>query len=112
MFLVAPGVCAVLFDRGVPPFDTPRWLFPALWLWAVACLGVTLLDRTFDRRSLWRWSGLTWTALKPALLRFAILAPLVVGLVLIAYPDRFLEFPRERPRIWLFVMIGYPIASV
>lgn len=112
LFVIAPGVCAALFARSIPPFDSPRWLFPALWLWGIACLTLLLTDRSFDRRDLWRWSGLTWTALRPVLLRFLWIAPLLTAFVALAYPDRLFEFPRERLRIWVFVMIGYPIASV
>lgn len=109
---MAPGVCAVLFARGVPPFDTPRWLFPALWLWAAWALLMLLTDRAFDRRELWRWSGLSVRALRPVVLRFLWIAPALTLFVWLVYPERLFEFPRERMRIWIAVMIGYPIASV
>lgn len=46
------------------------------------------------------------------LLRFAILAPLIVLLTFWLRPDTFLSLPRERPELWVRIMILYPLLSV
>lgn len=50
--------------------------------------------------------------LKPALIRFAIIAPLVSLIVWLTLPGDFLSFPRERPQLWATVMVLYPLLSV
>ena len=50
--------------------------------------------------------------MKRILLRFAVIAPLVTILVWAAAPDDFLSFPRENPRIWILVILLYPLLSV
>ncbi len=45
-------------------------------------------------------------------LRFVVVAALLVGATLLFLPDLFLSFPRDRPWLWLAVMLGYPALSV
>lgn len=51
--------------------------------------------------------GVGWIAL-----RFLILAPLITALAWYLFPESFLSFPKERPRIWITVMLLYPLLSV
>jgi hypothetical protein len=51
--------------------------------------------------------GIRWI-----LIRFAILAPLITFCTWYFLPETFLSFPRERPRVWIIVMILYPVLSV
>jgi hypothetical protein len=53
-----------------------------------------------------------WRNLRPILLRFAVLAPAIAALTWLLLPEAFLAFPRERPDLWLVVMIAYPLLSV
>jgi len=46
------------------------------------------------------------------LVRFLICAPLLTGTVAIFWADRFLFLPRERPLLWLLILLLYPILSV
>jgi len=112
MFIVGPALCAWLVEMRIPPFVGPRWLFPALWIWFVVCLSLLLIDRRFEKRNLWRGSQVTLANLRPILIRFAILAAGIASCVAIFVPDLLLSFPRRAPTVWIFVMLGYPIASV
>ncbi|MBU0799867.1 MAG: CPBP family intramembrane metalloprotease, partial [Alphaproteobacteria bacterium] len=51
-------------------------------------------------------------ALRPILLRFIILAPLITLAAWLFVPDDFLSFPRRAPERWLMVMLLYPLLSV
>lgn len=89
----------------------PRLLFPAIWLLALGCLAALLADRTFSRRELWNPAGvaLVW---RPVLVRFALCAALLTLALAIFSPERLLSLPRERPALWLVIMLGYPVLSV
>jgi membrane protease YdiL (CAAX protease family) len=98
---------------------------PTLWIMGVRLIGiiptllvvgaygvlVLLTDRTFDRRMLWN----TWAALREApriVVVWLVGAALITLGVLAFAPDRFLEFPRRNPGLWVAVMCLYPIFSV
>jgi len=57
----------------------------------------------------WRAPGREWVHM---LVRFAIAIPLFILIVWLAQPDALFSLPRERPRIWLLVMVIYPLVSV
>lgn len=44
--------------------------------------------------------------------RFAICGAVLSALVALLRPELFLSFPRERPGLWLLVMVLYPVLSV
>lgn len=50
--------------------------------------------------------------LRAILLRFAILAPIIVALTAWLWPETFLSLPRQQPRFWLLIMVLYPVLSV
>lgn len=87
------------------------WLFPALWAWGLTCLVLLLRDPGFDRRQLWNTRALR-KELRPMLLRFAVLGALIIAAVALLAPDRLWSLPRHNPRLWLAIMLGYPLASV
>lgn len=89
----------------------PRWIMPLLLAWTAGCAIALLGSRSFDRRALWNARALRPEAARILLL--ALLSALVVGAgVLLAAPERFLSFPRQRPEIWALVMVFYPVFSV
>lgn len=102
LFGVMPGLFAV---------GNVKALFLLLMSAMGVCLGLLLLDRSFDRRQLWNAP-----ALGPALPRILALWGVGVvvlgGIVLLLEPGWFLAFPRERPWLWLAVMLLYPVLSV
>lgn len=88
-----------------------RALFPALWLWGLACLVTLLLDRGFERRRLWNPAGLR-REIGPMLARFALLGGAIVAAVVVFTPERAFGLPRENLGLWLMIMVGYPLFSV
>lgn len=86
---------------------------PIPFLICAACLGWFLLmvDKTFDRAVFFRFPR-DGTILKQMLLRFIISAAALISLVYLFYPDLAFSFPREKPKLWLVVMLLYPVFSV
>lgn len=112
LFVFGPALCAWFVEHRVSPFVGTRWLFPALWIWFTFCLTLLLIDRKFEKRSLWRRSQVTLQNLRPMFLRFTLLAAGIAVCVAAFAPDMLLSLPRRAPIVWIFVMIGYPIVSV
>ena len=103
LFLVLP--VAFVFDVvPLPPI-------PALWIGAGACLAVLLGGGDFDHRRLWHPRRLR-TDLLRAIVPFLFAAPLLVVATLVIAPDRLFGMIRERPGLWLSLVVLYPILSV
>lgn len=81
------------------------WL-GALIVWAVLRVGYKRLHAAE-----WNWPGFR-AGIKPVLMRFALLGPLIALATWLVMPDDFLSFPRERPEMWWRVMLFYPLLSV
>jgi membrane protease YdiL (CAAX protease family) len=103
LFIILPALFAFQFI----PFPL-LLLFLVTFLW---CLGVLLLDQSYDRQQLWNQA-----ALRPHLRRMLITygigcVSILAGIILF---DRKLLFilVRERPLLWLLLMIVYPVFSV
>jgi len=86
-----------------------RWLTLGL-LWAGAA-GALLYDRKSNHDVIQAARPVPHN-IKNILLRFAVLAPILTAVTWMAVPGWFLSFPRERPGLWLLVMILYPVLSV
>jgi len=84
---------------------------PALWILSSACLAVLLGARDFDRRRLW-----DARRLRPRLLRalapLLFAAPSLVLATLLLAPERLFDMIRQRPGLWLSLLILYPVISV
>jgi membrane protease YdiL (CAAX protease family) len=89
----------------------PRAPIPALLLGAGACAFALTRDPTFDRSALWNAPGAIAHAGGVAGL-FALLALALVALAVWLTPHTLFDFVRERPRLWLLVMVFYPLVSV
>ncbi|MBK0397565.1 CPBP family intramembrane metalloprotease [Limibaculum sp. M0105] len=85
-------------------------LFPLLF--ALAAMSALLLAVTpgFRFRELIEGPVLYEWRLILGFVVMVALACTTVALVLV--PERFLELPRQRPELWLLIMVAYPIASV
>lgn len=103
LFLVPP----LLYTVGVfrPPIILALVVMAGLALW------VLWRDPTFDRKQLWRAEGLRHEFRHVGLL-FVAGAVLFIGLLAAFDPDRLFSLPRERPRLWLLILVGYPLLSV
>jgi hypothetical protein len=86
-------------------------LFVALLPVLAVVVAALLADRSFSLKAeLLR--GFGWRALLSILAVFSIGALGIWAWLLDTHPDWLLEFPRNRPRLWLMVMVAYPLVSV
>lgn len=86
-------------------------LIPALLVITVGVWGALLLDRRFNRRQFSAWHGLGREVRRMALC-FVIGSAALAGLAFLLRPEMLLSLPRERPDVWLTVMLLYPLLSV
>ncbi|MBC7302742.1 MAG: CPBP family intramembrane metalloprotease [Nocardia sp.] len=102
LFFGLIGLYAVLL-RGAGPL-------PFLLVITVAI--VIYLRRTgFDRRRFWRADALA-PALPGILALWAVAAVVLAAAVALARPGFLFDLPRERPLIWVLVLVFYPLVSV
>lgn len=87
----------------------PLHVLLALWLVGGICLLALLRDPGFDRH---RLGGAVRPWVRPILLRFAVLAPVLALVTWTAAPELLLAFPRREPVWWAVVMLLYPPLSV
>lgn len=88
-----------------------NWIIPTLLVTAAVCLMVLLRDPVFDRRRLWNADALG-RHLRRSLLTFVPAAALLTLLVGIFAPELLFRLPRERPGLWLLILVLYPVLSV
>ncbi|TCJ96732.1 CPBP family intramembrane glutamic endopeptidase [Nocardia alba] len=102
LFFVLIGLFALAL-RGISPL-------PFL---LVTTVGIVIyLRRTgFDRRDFWRPEQLR-PALPGILALWAISALVLTAAVTVLRPDSLFDLPRERPLIWVLVLMFYPLVSV
>jgi len=87
------------------------WIIPTLLLTATVCLIVLLRDRGFDRNRLWNRRDFG-QHLRRSVLVFVPAAALLTVIVAALTPDLLLQLPRQRPVLWVLVMVLYPLLSV
>lgn len=106
--------CAALFVA-VPLVLAAAWkggpVLPFLWLAALGCGATLLRDRAFDRRAMWDAGALPRFG-KTLLIRSAAAAALLFALAWRLDPAGFLFLPRERPVLWVLIVVLYPALSV
>ena len=74
----------------------------------VYCFLVLMLDKSFDRKML---GANRFRGFGHILKRFALTAALLTLYILIFEPENLFIIPRERPALWLAIMVFYPIWS-
>ena len=88
-----------------------QMIVPTLVTLGIVFTIVLLLDRDFDRRQLWNTRGLRLGVRR--ILRVLIPSTAVLAaLTWIFEPELFFRFPRENTRVWIVVMLAYPLLSV
>ena len=103
------GAAPFAVDRAVHGYSVP--VFIALLTVLAIILLVLILDRTFSlRRELSR--GFSLRQLFYILLTFVVGGGIVATYVAEYHPELFLEFPRNRPDVYLRIMLLYPLMSV
>ncbi len=104
-YLVTTPPAEIPIDLG---FELRRSLFPLLWL--IAIVAMYRYKRTYQQRI---FPAMDWPDFRRRILpRFALSAIFMLGVVLVLAPERLFQFPLERPRLWMLVMIFYPLFSV
>ena len=88
-----------------------QWIIPTLLLVAAICVRTLWRDSSFDRRRLWSWRQ-PGCHLRRSLGLFVPGALVLSLLVATLEPDRLLQLPRNRPVLWVVVLILYPALSV
>jgi len=104
LLLVALPLVYLLHPIPLPPI-------PALWILSSACLAVLLGAKDFDRRRLWDANRLRPRLLR-ALAPLLFAAPSLVLAILLFAPERLFDMIRQRPALWLSLVILYPVVSV
>ncbi len=105
LFIAAPLVLhAAVHQARIPLFVA---LLPVLGI----VLAILLADRTFSvKAELAR--GFGWRTLLSILVVFSVGALGVWAWLKETHPSWLFEFPRNRPQLWLTVMLAYPVVSV
>jgi membrane protease YdiL (CAAX protease family) len=89
----------------------PRFPILVLLIAAGVCVGFLCSDPGFPRAFLWNVQGARDHA-RGALLGFAVLGALLVAVVAWRMPGHLFDLVRTRPRLWILVMVLYPVLSV
>lgn len=103
LFLVIPLVIALYLPK--------QLLIPAIAAFGLFALTMLLTDPAFDRRELWNARRLKSELGR--MLGLAAVAMIVVTILVLILDPRLLgSLVRERPGLWIAIMLGYPLASV
>jgi len=92
-----------------------RWTGISLLIFLAPVLLLIVVGMSLDGSFSWRKSlavGIPARTLAAILGLFAVLGGGLIVFVLAWQPESFLSFPRYRTRLWLVVMIFYPLVSV
>lgn len=105
LYWLAPLLMALaIYGLRVPLF---MLLLPVLLVFVV----LLLRDPGFHVLDMLR-TGIPWRELASILMLLPVGAALIFAVGYWLEPDRVLEFPRQRPGLWLIIMIAYPLVSV
>lgn len=88
-----------------------RMIIPTLLVVGTVCMTILLMDRSFARRRLWNGRRLR-QGLRRMAATFVMGAAVLSVLVALFRPELLFEFPRQRTRVWMLVMVLYPVLSV
>jgi len=97
IFIGGPLAILAIRQRGV--------LFLVLWLGALIAYFNTRGRPPFPRHPM-------LPEVRGIAVRFSVLAPLIAVATWLAFPNLFLELPRQRPLLWALIMVLYPLLSV
>ncbi|QJR82695.1 CPBP family intramembrane metalloprotease [Alteromonas pelagimontana] len=87
------------------------WLMALLGGMALVCLLILLNDRQFKRVKLWHWQDFS-VHLADSVLFFLPWASVVTVGVYLIKPELFLQWPLQKPMVWLLTLLIYPLISV
>ena len=94
-------------------FGKPRGaIYMALWVMAIIAWCWLREKQGYDLKKEWNLAALDRALIKKIVRRFLPFAAALLLFTWLVIPDRLFSLPRERPVIWAWVMIWYPILSV
>jgi hypothetical protein len=105
----------VLLCLALPTFIIVNKLAPFMFsfLWSAGAYTLFILLFVYGQKlkNMWKWEEVTWTAMKPVLIRWVI-CTIAMAVFIIGYdPARFLYLVHERPQIIPFLLVLYPLLS-
>lgn len=104
VFGVLPLLLAILKPHGA--------IYFILWITMLLCCRWMEKSERYDFITDWNGKGLTGYNMKKILARFAPLAMLLLVFTWEMIPERMFSLPREKPAMWIMVMLFYPLLSV
>ena len=87
------------------------WPLPLLWAAALYCYLILRQRSDFDPRKLWRLSDIP-PNVRSILTLFLPVASALAAATYAFAPPSLLNLPRQRPTLWVLVMLLYPLLSV
>jgi len=104
IFGVLPAILAICRPHG--------WIYPLLWLLAALAWRTLHKNPGYSWRMDWNKQALNRDTIKAILKRFVLFAALLLAFTWVMIPERLFSLPREKPQVWVMVMILYPLLSV
>jgi membrane protease YdiL (CAAX protease family) len=102
LFLVLPAILYIL---------APLPVLPILWIFAVVCTRFLYKDSSFDRINFWHSKAIA-KGIHKVLLQFGILAVFIFIVIYSIAPNILFTLMKQRPLLWIMIMILYPLLSV
>jgi uncharacterized protein len=107
--------CVALFV-GLPlviySIDGVKLIHLSLWIISFTCCLYILKQPKFDKSQFISTEAVTLDNLKPILLRFILVAPIITAFTYIYHQDRLFSLVSEQTLVWFLVILLYPILSV
>lgn len=101
--LLVPGY--IMFNKLAP------MMFLFLWSAAIYSFAVLYFLYEPNIKRMWKWSAVTWPAMKPILIRFVLAC---IGMTIFIYfydPERMFGLFDRAPQIIPFLLVAYPVLS-
>ena len=99
---------------GIPTllyFWTPTAILPLLWIFAAGCGALLLKDPHFDRTELWRSTALGRDG-SSMVRQVAAGGAVLTAAVYLFAPDLLFSLARQKPVLWILILLLYPLLSV
>lgn len=91
-------------------FWSPHPLLPFLWILAMICGAILLKDKSFDRKTLWRYKpAISYQAL---FIQIILVSVFSVAIIYLIQPALLFSLIKTNALLWLLVIILYPLLSV
>lgn len=84
----------------------------SLWIITLACCLYLFKQPKFNKSQLIGKEAVTLSNLRPILLRFALIAPIIAAFTYIYHKERLFTFVSEQTLVWFLVILLYPVLSV